>query len=86
MPGAPAERYPWWVRLTLMAGGRTRRGQWIYVGLSLLSAAVCAVLFVALELRTTTAVLLGVGAVAFVISAAWYLLSIRWIDTNGTWQ
>jgi hypothetical protein len=78
--------YPWWVRVTSMAGGRSRGGQWVYVGLSAVAAAVCAVLLMVLDLRQSTAILLALGAVGFVVSAAWYLISIRWLDRHGGWH
>ena len=81
----PPEQYPWWVRFTFYAGGRTRSGQVVYLVLSLVLAAVCAALFVVLDLRPTTAWLLGFGVVSGIISAVWYWASIRWIDRNGSW-
>ena len=84
----PREQYPWWVRLTsfMAPGATTRRGQWTYFGLSLVAAAVCVAAFFVLNLRQSTAIILGTGAVAFVGSAIWYVVTIRWIDRNGTWQ
>ena len=82
----PPERYPWWVRFTLLAGGRTRRGQQLYIVASIIAAVVCAALLAMLNPRPITALSLGVGAVGFVLSAAWYALSIGWIDRNGSWS
>ncbi len=81
----PPSAYRWWVRLTMMAGGRRRSGQWTYVGLSLLAAVICAAAVAPLDLRASTAVLLSAGAVGVLISAGWYTLSIRWVDLHGSW-
>lgn len=81
----PPNQYPWWVRFTLLAGGRTRGGQWLYVGLSGASAVVCALLVSVLDLRDSTKYLLYFGIVAFTFSTLWYVSSIRWIDQHGSW-
>ena len=57
----------------------------MYFGLSLVAATVCIAAFFVLNLRQSTAIILGTGAVAFVASAIWYVITIRWIDRNGTW-
>jgi hypothetical protein len=87
MSGSTTQKYPWWVRLTLATalGATTRRRQWAYVVISLLSAAACVVAVLALPLRPSTALILELGAVGFIISAVWYLLAMRWIDTHGSW-
>lgn len=87
MSDSPAQEYPWWVRLPLATalGATTRRRQWAYVVISLLSASACVLAVLALPLRSSTALILEVGAVGFFISAVWYLLAMRWIDTHGSW-
>ena len=79
------ESYPWWVRLTFFAGGRTRSGQIVYVALSIACAVGCAAAFVIFDLRDSTRLLLGAAAIAFVVSAIWYFASIRWMDSHGGW-
>ncbi|CAN5703175.1 hypothetical protein BH23CHL7_BH23CHL7_24900 [soil metagenome] len=38
------------------------------------------------DLRERTALILAAGAIAFVISAVWYVLSLRWVDRHGSWD
>ncbi len=77
----PPERYPWWVKVTLL-GSRTRRSQWFWIGFELVTGAV----LVALALDT------GDGRVLYVIAAIWAFVvaamsyaTILWIDRNGEW-
>ena len=85
MQRVPQEKYPWWVRFTFYAGGRSHSGQLIYIGLSVLSAIVCAGVILFVDLRESTRLLFGAGTIGFVVSAVWCILSIRWIDRNGAW-
>ena len=79
----PPERYPWWVKLTLL-GARTRRSQWFWIGFEI----VVGVALVWVALSET-----GVGRQLNVVAAAWAFLvagvsyvTILWIDRNGVWR
>ena len=80
----PADRHPWWVKFCTWIG-HSRRAQWIYVALSAVSAAGCFGAIALLNLRTSTAIILSVSGIGFLISVVWYWLTIRWIDRYGTW-
>lgn len=81
----PRDQYPWWVKVSLMGAG-SRSAQWIFVWLSLL-AAVGSIAYGLVVSRSTLGVIIAVvGGVGFVISAAMYWLTIRWIDRHGTWS
>ena len=78
----PPERYPWWVKLTLL-GSRTRRSQWFWIGFELVVGAV----LLALAIDT------GAGRVLYLIAAIWAFVvaamsyaTILWIDRNGEWN
>ena len=79
----PPERYPWWVRLTLL-GSRTRRSQWFWVAFEALAGVV--LLWLALTETSPT------GRILYLIAAAWAFVvavasfgTILWIDRNGEW-
>jgi ATP/ADP translocase len=57
----------------------------MYLVLSGVSAVICALLLVLLDLRSRTAAILVFAVVGFIASAAWYVLSYRWIDRYGSW-
>ena len=79
----PPERYPWWVKVTLL-GARTRRSQWFWIGFEL-------VVGVALIWAALGEV--GVGRQLTAIAAAWAFglaavsfATLLWVDRNGEWR
>lgn len=78
----PPERYPWWVKLTLL-GSRTRRSQWFWIGFEMIVGAVLVVLAIDEA---------GPGRILFLVAATWAFLvaaasiaTIGWIDDHGRW-
>jgi hypothetical protein len=84
----PLAQYPWWVRFTFFTapGAGSRTGHRAYAGLSILLAILCVAAIMLVDLRERTALILAAGAIAFVISAVWYVLSLRWVDRHGSWD
>ncbi len=67
-------------------GAGSRTAQWFFLWLSL-AAAVGALLYGLVVSQSTLGVLIAlIGGIGFVISAAMYWLTIRWIDRHGTWS
>lgn len=82
-PRVPPERYPWWVKFTLL-GSRTRRSQWFWIGFEVV---------VGLALIWTAFGETGAGRQLYVIAAGWAFLlaavsyaTIVWVDRNGEWN
>ena len=81
----PPERYPWWVRFTLI-GARTRERQWLFFWLSLLLAPI-SVYYALFLARTPGSLTAGlIGGIGLLIAALMYWLTIRWMDRHGTWR
>jgi hypothetical protein len=79
----PPERYPWWVKFTLL-GSRTRKSQWFWIGFELVVGAV---------LVWTAFGESGAGRQLYVIAAAWAFVlaglsiaTVQWVDRNGEWR
>ncbi len=79
----PPERYPWWVKFSLLGAG-TRRSQWFWVGLSIAAG---------ILLFVFAADTVGPARIVYVIAAAWafvaaglYWSTIRWMDRHGSWD
>lgn len=81
--GMPSDRYPWWVRFSLM-GGRTRSRQWFWTGLSIV-AGILLIVFAADRVGPARIVYLLAAAWAFV-AATLYWSTIRWMDRHGSWD
>jgi hypothetical protein len=75
----PRERYPWWVKLSLW-GLPNKASVWAFVGISVLCAFGCAAF----------AMLAGnpvwYAGLLFLVAALIYWLSIRWVDSHGSWD
>lgn len=69
--------YPWWAKVSLF-GVSSRRGQWFFVGLSIVSAVACGV-YGFWDPRFFAC------SVVFLLSALMYWLTIRWVDRYGSW-
>ena len=78
----PPERYPWWVRLSLL-GAQSRISQWFWVGASLLATVILFV-FAAGETGIVRA-LFAFAALWGLVAAGLYYFTIRWMDRHGTW-
>ena len=77
----PPEKYPMWVKFTMMGGASTRQKAWIYCGLTVVLALVCfALSFINQQINWVAAGILGLSL------AALYPFAIRWIDRNGDWN
>ena len=69
--------YPWWVRFARW-GTPGRSWQWAWFTVSVVLAVSCVVIgFLAGDSWFKGA--------AFLLPAAWYWLSIQWVDRHGSW-
>jgi hypothetical protein len=80
----PPERYPWWVKLTLL-GFRTRRSQWIWVSFEVLTIFVLVYLALTETDGATRALYLIAALWAFIVAAVSFR-TITWVDRNGEWK
>lgn len=79
----PPERYPWWVKLTLM-GSRTRRSQWLWISFELFVGLV--LIYLALTETSGVARILQFFAALWALTlAAVSVFTIQWVDRYGEW-
>ena len=79
----PPERYPWWVKFSLL-GAQTRTSQWFWVAASLLVGFV--LIWFALGDEGIARILILIAASWSFVTTALYLATIRWMDRHGTWR
>jgi predicted transporter len=75
----PRERYPWWVKVSLW-GLPNKASVWAFVCLSLICAVGCVVY------ASTAGNPRWYAGLLFLLAALIYWLSIRWVDSNGSWD
>lgn len=78
----PPERYPWWIKFSLATGG-SRNAQWLWVVVSGLLGV--ALLGLALFTNDDERFWFVFGGGWLIAGAVLSLVTIRWMDRNGTW-
>ena len=77
----PYERFPFWVKVTMLGGIQTRSRLWVYCVVT----AVVALSLLVVGYRQPRPQLLYVGVIGLLL-AALYPAAIWWIDRNGLWS
>jgi predicted transporter len=75
----PRQSYPWWVKVSLW-GLPNKVSVWAFVCLSLMCAVGCVVY------AWTVGNPRWYAGLLFLLAALIYWLSIRWVDSNGSWD
>jgi hypothetical protein len=77
----PREKYPLWVKFTILGGASSRNKALVYFALTIAISLVALILWLGNERMYW----LAIGVIGIALSVL-YPLTIRWIDRHGTWD